>query len=226
MNNSKPLHSIENQLEKELVSGLLKLSAFIIFASILQHVVYAQDESVPQTRLSSKGLAYVNLSTSPANPVTGQPTIILLQFLDPQTKAPRGDIYYRFIIRNETNQIFVVPGGSTIAGKVGIPYQFDNPGKYQVEVDLNDTAISTTSSIPLDEVTFPIYVDQGESQEQNQTVLNATDQVSPEINTNTTNTTTTDNSHLLVDGILVAIIIGLALFVVRRRKISKQKSSQ
>lgn len=224
MNDYKPLHSIENQLERELVSGLLKLSALIIFASVLQHIAYAQDESAPQTRLSSKGLAYVNLSTSPANPVTGQPTIILLQFLDPQTKAPRGDIYYRFIIRNETDQIFVVPGGSTIAGKVGIPYQFNNPGKYQVEVDLNDTVISTTptTSIPLDEVTFPIYVEQGAPQEQNQTVLNATDQVNSEINTNTP---TMDNSHLLVDGVLVAIIIGLVLFVVKRRKISKQKKS-
>ncbi len=186
-------------------------------------MAYAQDESVPQTRLSSKGLAYVNLSTSPANPVTGEPTIILLQFLDPQTKAPRGDIYYRFVIRNETSQIFVLPGGSTIAGKVGIPYQFDSPGKYQVEVDLNDTAISTTA-IPVDEVTFPVYVEQGEPQEQNQTILNATNQTNPVVNTDIP---TADNNHFEIYGMLgIAIVAGLAVLVIRRKSVSRQKGSK
>jgi len=194
----------------------------LIFASVLQQVACAQDESAPQTRLSSKGLAYVNLSTSPSNPVTGQLTIILLQFVDPETKAPLGDIYYRFIIRNDTNQIFVVPDGSTISGKVGIPYQFDIPGKYQVEVDLNDTAISDISA-PVDEVTFPIYVDQGEPQYQNQTVLNSTNQATPEVNTESD---TNFDSHLLIYGIFGAVIAaGLAFLIIRKKRFSEQKKS-
>ena len=200
----------------------MKLSAFIVFVSVIQCVVFAQEESPPQTRLSSKGLAFVNLSTSPANPISGQPTIILIQFLDPQSKAPRGDIYYKLIIRNETSPVFVLPGGSTIAGKVGIPYQFDTPGNYQVEIDLNDTDISKSTPTSLDEVTFPVYVIRGEPQETNQTSLNTTSQNTSTVNTDTSNT---DNEHLLVDGILVAIAAGLAAFIIRRRLASKQKKS-
>ncbi|MFZ1076116.1 MAG: hypothetical protein WAN47_01650 [Nitrosotalea sp.] len=200
----------------------MKLSAFFILASLFQHVVYAQEESAPQTRLSSKGLAFVNLSTSPANPVTGQLTVILIQFIDPQSKVLRGDIYYKFIIKNETSQFLILPGGSTITGKAGIPYQFEKPGSYQVEIDLNDTAFSTDASASLDEVTFPIYVSQGELQTTNQTVFNTTSESSPKINTDTTNN---DNNQLLVDGALAAIVIGLAVFIFRRKTISKRKKS-
>ncbi|MGI0086541.1 MAG: hypothetical protein ACREBI_01075 [Nitrosotalea sp.] len=205
-----------------MVSRLLKLSAFIILASLFQYAVYAQEESAPQTRLSSKGLAFVNLSTSPANPVTGQLTVILIQFIDPQSKALRGDIYYKIIIKNETSQLLILPGGSTITGKIGIPYQFEEPGNYQVEVDLNDTALSKDSSVPLDEVTFPVYVSQGELQPSNQTVFNTASEGSPKANTNNTNN---DNSHLLVDGVLVAITVGLVVFIFRRNVIKRKKSN-
>lgn len=205
-----------------MVSRLLKLSAIIVLLSLFQHAVYAQEESAPQTRLSSKGLAFVNLSTSPANPVTGQLTVILIQFIDPQSKALRGDIYYNFIIKNETNQILTLPGGSTITGKVGIPYEFEEPGSYQVEIDLNDTALSKDSSSSLDEVTFPIYVSQGEVQTANQTVFNTTSENSSNVNIDTVNN---DNSHLLLDGILVAIAIGIVVFMVRKKVISKNKKS-
>lgn len=200
----------------------MKLSAFIILVSLFQHTVYAQEESAPQTRLSSKGLAFVNLSTSPANPVTGQLTVILIQFIDPQSKVLRGDIYYKFIIKNDTRQFLLLPGGSTITGKVGIPYQFEEPGTYQVEIDLNDTAFSKDDSTPLDEVTFPIYVSQGELQASNQTVFNTTSDDSAKVNTDTTNH---DNSHLLVDAVLVAIAVGLAAFMFRRKIVSKRKKS-
>lgn len=200
----------------------MKLSAFIIFLSLFQHAVYAQEESAPQTRLSSKGLAFVNLSTSPANPVTGQLTVILIQFIDPQSKVLRGDIYYNFIIKNNTSQLLTLPGGSTITGKVGIPYEFEEPGNYQVEIDLNDTALSKDSSASLDEVTFPIYVSQGELQAVNQTVLNTTSESSSNANIDTTNN---DNNRLLFDGALVAIAIGIAVFVVRKKVISKNKKS-
>jgi hypothetical protein len=204
------------------VSRLLKLSAFFILASLFQHAVYAQEESAPQTRLSSKGLVFVNLSTSPANPITGQLTVILLQFIDPQSKVLRGDIYFEVIIKNGTNQFLTLPGGSTITGKVGIPYQFEEPGSYQVEVNLNDTAFSKDNSASLDEVTFPIYVSQGELQTSNQTVFNTTSEGSPKVNTDTTNN---DNSHLFVDGALASIALGLAVFIFRRKAISKRKKS-
>lgn len=197
--------------------------SFIILASLLQCIAFAQEESAPQIRLSSKGLSYVELSTSPSNPVSGQPTIILLQFLDPQTKVPRGDIYYKLVIRNSTEPVFVMPGGSTIAGKVGIPYQFDNPGNYQVEIDLNDTDISKSSTGSLDEVTFPIYITQGMPQEDNQTSLNTTIQSSPTANTDVSST---DNSHVLIDVILVVVAAGLIAFMVRRKIVSKQSKSQ
>jgi hypothetical protein len=204
-----------------LVSRLLKLSALVILASLFQHAVYAQEESAPQTRLSSKGLAFVNLSTSPANPVTGQLTVILLQFIDPQSKVLRGDIYFKLIIKNETSQLLILPGGSTITGKVGIPYQFEEPGNYQVVIDLNDTAFTKDTSASLDEVTFPIYVSQGELQTANQTVFNTTSDGS-QVNTVAANN---DNSHLLADGTLAAIAVGLAVFIFRRKIISKQKKS-
>ena len=200
----------------------MKLSAFVILVSLFQHVVYAQEESAPQTRLSSKGLAFVNLSTSPANPVTGQLTVILIQFIDPQSKVLRGDIYYKFIIKNDTRQFLTLPGGSTITGKVGIPYQFEEPGTYQVEIDLNDTAFSKDNSASLDEVTFPIYVSQGELQTSNQMVFNTTSDGSPKTNTNTTNN---DNSHLLVYGVLAAIAVGLVVFIFRKKVISERKKS-
>ena len=198
----------------------MKLSAFIVLASLLQCTVFAQEESAPQTRLSSKGLAYVNLSTSPANPVSGQPTILLIQFLDPQSKEPRGDIYYKLVIRNDTSPVFVLPGGSTIAGKVGIPYQFENPGTYQVEIDLNDTDISKATTTSLDIVTFPVYVAQGEPQVTNQTTASPTAPNMPQVNTDTSNT---GSGHLLLDVILVAIVAGVAALIIRRRVISKQK---
>jgi len=191
-------------------------------------MAFAQEESAPQIRLSSKGLAYVELSTSPAIPVSGQTTIILIQFLDPQSKAPRGDIYYKLVIRNSTEPVFVMPGGSTIAGKVGIPYQFDNPGNYQVEIDLNDTDISKASTGSLDEVTFPVYIIKGTPQEDNQTSLNTTAQNSPQVNTDVPNTdaSNTDNSHLLIDGVLVAVAVGLIAFIIRRKIVSKQSKNQ
>jgi len=200
----------------------LKLSVFFILVSLFQHAVYAQEESAPQTRLSSKGLAFVTLSTSPANPVTGQLTVMLIQFIDPQSKVLRGDIYYKFIIKNETSQFLILPGGSTITGKAGIPYQFEKPGSYQVEIDLNDTAFSTDNSASLDEVTFPIYVSQVELQTTNQTTLNTTSESSSKINTDTTNN---ENSQFLVDGAFAAIAIGLAVFIFRRKAISKRKKS-
>ncbi len=211
----------QKQSRKEVVSRLLQLLSFVTLVSLLQCIDFAQEESAPQIRLSSKGLSYVELSTSPATPATGQSTIILIQFLDPQTKAPRGDIYYKLVIRNSTEPVFVMPGGSTIAGKVGIPYQFDNPGDYQVEIDLNDTDISKASLGSLDEVTFPVYVTQGIPQKDNQTYLNTTVQNNSQVNIDTTNT---DNSHLLVDVILVAIAAGMIAFVIRRKIRSKQKS--
>ncbi len=191
-------------------------------------MAFAQEESAPQIRLSSKGLAYVELSTSPAIPVSGQTTIILIQFLDPQSKAPRGDIYYKLVIRNSTEPVFVMPGGSTIAGKVGIPYQFENPGNYQVEIDLNDTDISKASTGSLDEVTFPVYIIKGTPQEDNQTSLNTTAQNSPQVNTDVPNTdaSNTDNSHLLIDGVLVAVAVGLIAFIIRRKIVSKQSKNQ
>ena len=211
-----------------MTSRLLQLSSFIILASLLQCIAFAQEESAPQIRLSSKGLAYVELSTSPATPASGQTTIILIQFLDPQSKAPRGDIYYKLVIRNSTEPVFVMPGGSTIAGKVGIPYQFDNPGNYQVEIDLNDTDISKASTGSLDEVTFPVYIIQGTPQEDNQTSLNSTAQNSPTVNTDVPNTdaSNTDNSHLLIDGVLVAVAAGLIAFIIRRKIVSKQSKNQ
>ncbi|MDE1826805.1 MAG: hypothetical protein KGH83_04365 [Thaumarchaeota archaeon] len=205
-----------------MVSRLLKLLAFIVFLSLFQYAVYAQEESAPQTRLSSKGLAFVNLSTSPANPVTGQLTVILIQFIDPQSKVLRGDIYYNFIIKNETSQLLTLPGGSTITGKVGIPYEFEKPGSYQVEIDLNDTALSKDSSASLDEVTFPIYVSQGELQTANQTVFNTTSESSSNVNIDTTNN---DSNRLLLDGVFVAIAVGIVAFMVRKKVISKNKKS-
>ncbi|HKU33260.1 MAG TPA: hypothetical protein VJR22_05390 [Candidatus Nitrosotalea sp.] len=206
-----------------MTSRLLQVLSFIILISLLQCIAFAQEESAPQIRLSSKGLAYVELSTSPSIPVSGQPTIILLQFLDPQTKAPRGDIYYKLVIRNSTEPVFVMPGGSTIAGKVGIPYQFDNPGNYQVEIDLNDTDISKSSAGSLDEVTFPVYIVQGVPQEDNQTSLDTTVQNSTIVNTDVSST---DNSHVLIDGILVVVAAGLIAFIVRRKIVSKQSKDQ
>lgn len=200
--------------------ALVRVLSFVLLASVLQCAVFAQEESAPQTRLSSKGLAYVNLSTSPADPVVGQPTIILLEFLDPQTKAPRGDIYYKVIIRNDTSAIFVLPGGSTIAGKVGIPYQFDRPGSYQVEVSLNDTDISKSTSDLLDTASFPVYVSKASPQHENVT-SNSTTPVQQGANIVPPKS---GPSHLLSDGILVAAAIGIVAIVVARRVSSRRQN--
>ncbi len=192
--------------------------ALVVLVSVLQCAVFAQVESAPQTRLSSRGLAFVNLSTAPANPVSGQPTVILLEFLDPQTKAPRADLYYKVIIRNETGPIFVLPGGSTIAGKVGIPYQFDKPGAYQVEVALNDTDISKSTTTSLDTVTFPVYVSQAApplpSQKSNATAggMSSVNIEAPR----------PSSPHLLTDVLLVAVAVGLGALVVGRKVISNR----
>ena len=202
-----------------MVSRLVKLSALVLLASVLQGAASAQEESSPQTRRSSKGLAYVDLSTFPANPVSGQSTIIMLEFLDPLNKAPRADIYYKMVIRNETGTVFVLPGGSTISGKVGIPYQFDNPGNYQVEIDLNNTDVSKVSSGSLDRVTFPLYVAQGSSQGGDQAVLNSTvQQPLPPVNIEPSST---NDGHLWIDGALIAVAAGIGAYIVRRRTRSK-----
>lgn len=191
-----------------------------MLASMLQCAVFAQEESAPQIRLSSKGLAYVSLSTSPPTPLSGQPTVILLEFLDPQSKAPRADIYYKMVIRNETSPVFVLPGGSTIAGKVGIPYQFDTPGNYQIEVDLNDTDISKSSTSSLDSVSFPLYVIQGPPQGANQTLSNDTaGNNPPPVNTESSKA---QDPHLITDAILIALVGLLAAFMIRRRTHSRQ----
>lgn len=203
--------------EIQLVSRL-GLAALILLAVLLPCAVSAQ-ESAPQTRLSSRGLAYVNLSTSPATPVSGQPTVILLQFLDPQTKYPRGDIYYKVVIWNETAPVFILPGGSTIAGKVGIPYQFDSPGSYKVEVDLNDTDISKATSASLDRAVFPVYVSKGEPLPANQTLQNATAEEPPQANTESP---AKFDSHLVIDIVLAAVAIGLGVYVIRRRSLSRK----
>lgn len=203
--------------KKQLVSALLRLAAFVLLASVLQCTVLAQIESAPQTRLSSRGLAYVNLSTSPAVPVTGQPTVILLEFLDPQTKAPRGDIYYKVIIRNETSVVFVLPGGSTIAGKVGIPYQFDSPGKYQVDIALNDTDISKSTTSSLDVASFPVYVSQAETQRSNMSSGAAVP--GPSVNVTAPRP---GGSHLITDVILVAGAVGLGALIVGRRMATRR----
>lgn len=198
------------------------MTALALLVSVSQCTVFAQEESVPQIRLSSKGLAYVNLTTYPANPVSGQSTVILLEFLDPQSKAPRADIYYRMVIRNETAPIFVLPGGSTMAGKVGIPFQFDKPGNYQVEIDLNDTDISkATSTSSLDTVTFPLYVAQGVPLEDNQTAMNTTAQGLPPVNTESSKPL---DLHYLTDAVLLAAVAGLVAFMVRRKFLAKRKS--
>lgn len=203
-----------------MASALARVLSFVLLASVLQCAVFAQEESAPQTRLSSKGLAYVNLSTSPADPAAGQPTIILLEFLDPQTKAPRGDIYYKVIIRNETSAIFVLPGGSTIAGKVGIPYQFDRPGSYQVEVSLNDTDISKSTSDLLDTASFPIYVSKASPRPENMT-YNST---SPAQQGAHIESPKPGPGHLVSDGILVAVAIGIVVIVVARRVSSRRQN--
>lgn len=200
--------------------ALVRVLSFVLLVSVLQCAVFAQEESAPQTRLSSKGLAYVNLSTSPADPVAGQPTIILLEFLDPQTKAPRGDIYYKVIIRNDTSAIFVLPGGSTVAGKVGIPYQFDRPGSYQVEVSLNDTDISKSTSSLLDTASFPIYVSKANPQPENMT----SNSTSPAQQGANIEPPKSDPSHPVSDGILVAVAIGIVAIVVARRVYSRRQN--
>lgn len=186
----------------------------------LQWTAFAQDYSVPQTRLSSKGLAYVDLSTYPANPVTGHPTILLLKFVDPQTQAPRADIYYKLIIRNGTAPVFVLPGGSTIDGKVGIPYQFEKPGSYQVEVDLNDTDITQATTYSLDKVTFPLYVAKGEIQTTNMTLATNEPHPIPAVNTAAL---PKFNNHLWVDGVLIAAAVGIGILFFKRRAVSRKK---
>ena len=213
------LYIISGPSEKRLVSRLIILSILILLTVALQYPAYAQ-ESAPQTRLSSRGLAYVNLSTSPANPTSGHTTLLLLQFLDPQSRAPRADIYYKIIIRNETAPVFILPGGSTIAGEVGIPYNFENPGSYNVEVDLNDTDITKSAAGSLDNVTFPIYVSKGVPDIQNGTVADSPQQTKPVVHIEAQN----DNSYRpLMDVALIAVAAGIGAFLFRKRSLSKRR---
>lgn len=194
------------------------LTISLVLLSVSQITVFAQEESVPQTRLSSKGLAFVSLSTIPANPVSGEQTIILVKFTDPQTRAPREDFYYDFIIRNQTQTVLAVPQASTITGQVGVPFQFNTPGNYQVEIDLNDTSTSRPNYAQLDEVTFPLYVSKGEPETNNQTAS------SPLLeNVGTLDIKSgPDTNRIVFDGLLVAAGIIIVVFIIRRRMRAKK----
>jgi hypothetical protein len=209
---------MEHHLSKELVlkSGRLSIIA-IVLVTLYPLAAFAQETSVPQITLSSRGLADVSFSTIPPNPVTGQQTVILIKFFSPQTNTPRVDFFYNFIIRNETSPVLTVPMASTITGVAGIPYEFKKSGSYQVEVDLNDTSLQeTTPSLP-DQVIFPLYVSE-QDQVTNQTAINDISQNSPTVNLDTTK-----DNHFVFDGVLLAIVVGIALFMIRRRFSRRKK---
>ncbi len=194
-----------------MILKIVKLSVIVIvLLSSYPLTTFAQESSAPQTKISSKGLAFVNLSTYPANPVTGQLTVILIKFSDPQTKTPLVDLRYNFIIiRNQTGPVFTMRQATTITGEAGIPFQFEKPGDYQVEIDINSTASQTTSH--LDEVTFPLYVAQREAQVTNQTA-NVMPKNIPTVNIKSDS----DTTHVLIDGILLAVGVSIAFFIIRK----------
>ena len=94
----------------------------------------------------------IGLTTDTANPTTGQPTNLKVDFIDGQTNSIEEHVDYKVSILQGTTQVFSTSLLHTTDGSVTIPYKFQNAGAYQVVVEVDGVwflPVSETAQFPI-----------------------------------------------------------------------------
>ncbi len=112
-----------------------------------------------QTKLTSGGTINVGFLTDPANPNPGDQTQLKINFINKQTNAVQQHIDYRVTVTKGQNQVFGIPTTHTAEGAVSIPYQFQDPGDYKVEVIVEGILFQP---IPPENANFSLTVASGQ----------------------------------------------------------------
>ena len=96
----------------------------------------------------------IGLATDPATPTAGRPAVLAISFIDNQTNTLEEHVDYRLTITKDGNQVFGTSFLHTAEGTVTIPYQFQDPGTYNVKVEVDGLYF-----VPISEgAEFPITV--------------------------------------------------------------------
>jgi hypothetical protein len=130
--------------------------AILMIFTILVIPTYAD----PIVKPTSAGTINVGFTTDPITPNPGDSTQIKLNFINKQTNALQPHVDYKISVMQGGNQVFGIPLTHTAEGAVGIPFQFQTAGTYQVIVDIEGLVFQP---IPPETVTFDLNVGSGSS---------------------------------------------------------------
>ncbi|MDE2026718.1 MAG: multicopper oxidase domain-containing protein, partial [Patescibacteria group bacterium] len=121
----------------------------------MQALYTVEKNNDTNTNGSSSGTLKVGLSTDPETLVAGQPSRLVISFLDSQTNTLEEHVDYKVIIMKGDEQVFGTSFLHTAEGSVTIPYQFENVGPYNVVVEVDGVYFLPISEM----VQFSIHVE-------------------------------------------------------------------
>ena len=102
----------------------------------------------------SSSILKIGLATEPATITAGKPAAISISFIDNQTNTLEEHVDYRVTILKGQSQVFGTSFLHTAEGTVTIPYQFLDPGTYNVKVEVDGLYFMPIS----EEAEFPITI--------------------------------------------------------------------
>lgn len=102
----------------------------------------------------SSSILKIGLAMEPATITAGKPAAISISFIDNQTNTLEEHVDYRVTILKGQSQVFGTSFLHTAEGTVTIPYQFQDPGTYNVKVEVDGLYFMPIS----EEAEFPINI--------------------------------------------------------------------
>lgn len=108
------------------------------------------DASVPRG-----GFIQVLFATDPAYPDTTNQTNLEFDFVNKEINSIQQDVDYKISINQGSNEVYVMPITHSSQGSVSFPFQFKNPGEYQIVVGIYGMSFE---KIPVEYATFTVTV--------------------------------------------------------------------
>ena len=146
---------------KILLGVMIVLSACIVMPSYAQLYYDQGSSSAPsnaqqyQKQTTDKGSIKIGFYTDPPTPDTSSQTQMSISFLNKDTDNIQQHIDYAVFIKKGSDQIFGIQKTHTAEGSVTVPFQFTDPGTYQVVVEVDGILFQP---IPPEIATFSVTV--------------------------------------------------------------------
>lgn len=123
----------------------------IVVVSMIIAPAYA-DQVVKPT---SAGTLNVGFETNPSTPTPGDQTELKISFINKKDNTLQPHVDYKVSVSQGNNQVMGTGVVHTAEGSVGVPFQFQTAGTYQVTVEIEGILFQP---IPPETATFDIVV--------------------------------------------------------------------